>query len=74
MLITNENPNTKDENTRKFFDPKHLNADDWLKDNLDETLAKIDQTRIIRLFKGKDKSRKAEGIELKITLIKKSIC
>ena len=42
LLIENEHPNpTVDPNDKKCFLPKFLTAMDWMKDNLNETLAKI---------------------------------
>ena len=58
MLVDNDHPNNKDENARKFFDPKLLTANDWSKDNLDETLVKIYQMRSSRLVKENDKLKK----------------
>ena len=58
MLITNDHPNSKDENARKFFDPKLLTSTDCSIDNLDQMLVKIDQMRSVRLIKENENQRK----------------
>jgi len=45
MLINNKHPNSKNDEEKKYFNPKFLTAADWSKDSLDVTLAKL---RIIR--------------------------
>ena len=58
MLITNDHPNSKDENARKFFDPKLLTSTECSIDNLDQMLVKVDQTRSVRLIKENERSKK----------------
>ena len=53
MLTTNDHLNTKDDNARKLFDLKLLNATGWSKDSLDKTLVKIDQMWSSMLVKEK---------------------
>jgi len=49
MLLINEYPNsTADPNEMKFFLPKFLTATAWLRDNLSDTLAMINDIRVER--------------------------
>ena len=48
MLIENEYQGETDANNKKCFYPRFLTATDWQRDRLDDTLAKINETRLSR--------------------------
>ena len=48
MLIDNEHPGETDANKKKHLCPRFLTATDWQRDRLDDTLAKINETRLSR--------------------------